>query len=62
MSPKKEWIIGPGLRVGVAHLESVVNEDGRKRFNGKDLDPHNKQHWVGVLKLFHEDSVTTRKW
>ena len=57
LSPKKEWIIGPGLRVGVAHLESVVNEDGRKRFNGKDLDPHNKQHWVGVLKLFHEDSV-----
>eukprot|EP00966_Prymnesium_polylepis_P103312 2392558-Prymnesium_polylepis.2 len=23
--------------------------------NGKDLDPHNKQHWAGVLKMFSAD-------
>ena len=52
LSPKKEWEIGPGLRVGVSHLDSLRNADGSKMLNGKDLDPHNKQHWPGVLKMF----------
>ena len=26
--------------------------DGSKMLNGKDLDPHNKQHWSGVVKMF----------
>ena len=52
LSPKKEWEIGPGLRVGVAHLDSLRNADGSKMLNGKDLDPHNKQHWSGVVKMF----------
>jgi len=42
LSAKKEWIIGPGLRVGVAHLDSLCDNDGHKLLNGKDLDPHNK--------------------
>jgi len=52
LSPKKEWEIGPGLRVGVAHLDSLRRADGSKMLNGKDLDPHNKQHWSGVVKMF----------
>jgi hypothetical protein len=52
LSPKKEWEIGPGLRIGVAHLDSLRNADGSKMLNGKDLDPHNKQHWPGVVKMF----------
>ena len=53
LSPKKEWEIGPGLRVGVAHLDSLFDPTTKqKMLNGKDLDPHNKQHWAGVLKMF----------
>eukprot|EP00966_Prymnesium_polylepis_P205265 4756664-Prymnesium_polylepis.1 len=54
LSPKKEWEIGPGLRVGVAHLDSLF-KDGKKMLSGKDLDPHNKQHWAGVLKMFSDE-------
>ena len=52
LNPKKEWEIGPGLRVGWAHLDSLVDSSGDKLLNGKDLDPHNKQHWPGVIKIF----------
>lgn len=48
LSPKKEWQIGPGLRVGVSHLDSLRDRAGLKMLSGKDLDPHNKQHWPGV--------------
>ena len=51
LSPKKEWEIGPGQRVGVAPLDSLF-KGGKKLLNGRDLDPHNKQHWAGVLKMF----------
>ena len=54
LSPQKEWEFGPGLRVGVAHLDSLF-KDGKKMLNGKDLDPHNKQHWSGVLKMFSKN-------
>ena len=62
LSPKKEWEIGPGLRVGVAHLDSLLDPvTKQKMFNGKDLDPHNKQHWAGVLKMFTEKTSNELK-
>ena len=61
LSPKKEWEIGPGLRVGVAHLDSLRTQSGDKMLNGRDLDPHNKQHWPGVLKIFSKDTAEELK-
>ena len=62
LSPKKEWEIGPGLRVGVAALDSLFHPTtDRKMLNGKDLDPHNKQHWSGVVKMFSEATSTELK-
>lgn len=52
LNPKKEWQIGPGLRVGWSHLDGLVDAAGDKMLNAKDLDPHNKQHWAGVVKMF----------
>ena len=61
LSPKKEWELGPGLRVGVAHLDSLRTTSGDKMLNGRDLDPHNKQHWPGVLKIFSKTTATELK-
>ena len=61
LSPKKEWEIGPGLRVGVAHLDSLRTQSGDKMLNGRDLDPHNKQHWPGVLKIFSKETAEELK-
>ena len=56
LNPKKVWEFCLGLRVGVAHLDSLkAGGTGSKMLNGKDLDPHNKQHWPGVLKMFSEE-------
>ena len=35
LSPKKEWEIGPGQRVGVAPLDSLF-KGGKKLLNGRD--------------------------
>ena len=61
LSPKKEWEIGPGLRFGVAQLDSLRNADGSKMLNGRDLDPKNKQHWPGVVKMFSSKVSTELK-
>lgn len=65
LSPKRLWDFGgiwtpPGqpsavrVRVGVAHLDSLRDASHHKMLNAKDLDPHNKQHWVGCLKIFNK--------
>jgi hypothetical protein len=46
------WQIGPGLTTAASHLTNLRNASGDVLLNGKDLDPHNKQHWPGVLKMF----------
>ena len=61
LSPKKEWEIGPGLRVGVAHLDSLRTQSGDTMLNGRDLDPHNKQHWPGVPKIFSKETAEELK-
>ena len=52
LSPRKVWQIGAGLTTAAAHLTNLRNVTGDVLLNGKDLDPHNKQHWPGVLKMF----------
>ena len=52
LSPRKVWQIGAGLTTAAAHLTNLRNATGDVLLNGKDLDPHNKQHWPGVLKMF----------
>ena len=52
LTPKKVWQIGPGLTTTAAHLTDLRNASGDVLLNGKDLDPHNKQHWAGVIKMF----------
>jgi hypothetical protein len=65
LSPKRIWDFGgvfippsqPSAmraRVGVAHLDSLRDVSQNKMLNGKDLDPHNKQHWAGCLKIFNK--------
>ena len=61
LSPKKEWEIGPGLRVGVAHHDSLRTQSGDTMLNGRDLDPHNKQHWPGVPKIFSKETAEELK-
>ena len=53
LSPKKVWQLGPGLTTAAAHLTDLRNAKGDVLVNGKDLDPHNKQHWPGILKMFN---------
>ena len=38
----------------MAHLDGLRDANGHKLLNGKDLDPHNKQHWPGCLKIFSQ--------
>jgi hypothetical protein len=63
LSPKRLWDFGGfsiplnavsavRARVGVAHLDSLCDAAGHKLLNANDLDPHNKQHWPGCLKMF----------
>ena len=44
--------VGAGLTTAAAHLTNLRNAQGDVLLNGKDLDPHNKQHWPGVIKMF----------
>ena len=52
LSGKKIWQIGMGLTTAIAHLTDLRDAKGDVLLNGKDLDPHNKQHWPGVVKMF----------
>ena len=36
----------------MAHLDCLRDDNGHKLLNAKDLDPSNKQHWPGCLKIF----------
>jgi hypothetical protein len=53
LSPRKVWQIGPGLTTAASHLTDLRNTKGDVLLNGRDLDPHNKQHWPGVVKMFN---------
>lgn len=44
--------LSDGAEASVAHLRCLKGDDGRPRFNEKDMDYHEKQHWSGCLKIF----------
>jgi hypothetical protein len=59
LNPKKEWEIGPGLRVGWAHLDSLVDSSGDKLLNRCSPDPA----WNGqILAGLRPRKTTHAPW
>jgi len=51
LDPGKIWHLGPGLVATFAHLSDAPH------LNAQDLDYHEKQHWMGVQKIFSKETV-----